>query len=509
MGVQMRIPGRLARALSCSLLGLAWGASPLLGAGQPDSTRDSVVKIFSTVRAPDLSRPWAKDPPEEVTGTGFVVDGNRILTNAHVIEHASQVFVQPPKSSERLRARVVASGPGIDLAVLELVRANDADDFFAKHPALPLAEELPAIGTTVQAIGYPMGGEQISITEGVISRVEYTGYYYDTPGLRIQVDAALNPGNSGGPTVAAGEVVGVVFSGIDQAENIGYVIPAEEVRSFLDDVADGTYDGLPRVRVPLQTLENESLRARLGLSRSQTGLLFVEDDERWSHLPLEKWDVLDAIGAYDIDNAGLITLAGDLRLNWAYMVPKLASEDGVAVTVIRDGEQIELRLPVTRHPPRVLQYLADGYPEYFVLGPVVFTPAYSEHFFQFYPAYLASVESPVALRSSDRPRFEGEELVVVPSSLLPHPISKGYEVSFLPTLDRVNGEKIRNLEHLVETVGASDDAYLVFEFHDNNQETLVFDRAELLGVVEEVLDDNGIRRQMSPDLEEIWEGNGA
>lgn len=487
------------------VLVLGWlAAFPAAGQDEPAAdVRQSVVKIYATYRGPDFEAPWSKLPPEEYTGTGFVISGNRILTNAHVVEQSSQIFVQPPQSADRLRADLVAIARGIDLAVLEIRRDSERESFHEAHPELRLKSELPRIGGTVQAYGYPLGGEQLSITEGVVSRIEYADYYFDTYGLRIQVDAALNPGNSGGPVVMDGEVIGVTFSGIDQAENIGYVIPAEEVRVFLDDIADGSYDGRVKLFAEgFQTAENEAVRAWLGLSGDQTGLIYTGDDE---DLPLKRWDLIDSIGGVDIDNAGLVTIGDGVRVSWAYLIPQTAADGSIKMTVVRKGEPVELTLPVATTRDDLMSYLGNDYPEYFVLGPMVFSPVARDHLFEFYAAYLAMLRSPIALRAEEEKAFEGEELVVVASDFLPHPITKGYAVAYRPTVKSVNGEKVKNLAHMLEIIKASGDEFLVFEFYEKGQETLVFDREEMLEVTEEILEDNSIRRQGSDRFMEVWE----
>lgn len=467
--------------------------------------RDSVAKIFATFRAPDFRRPWTKQAPQEVSGTGFVIAGDRILTNAHVVEQSSRIYVQPPGSADKLRAEVVGISQQMDLAVIQISRESEREEFHASHPALDLETELPSIGTTVQAIGYPMGGEQVSITEGVVSRIEYAEYNMETEGLRIQVDAALNHGNSGGPVILDGKVAGVVFSGIEFAENIGYVIPAEEVRLFLDDIEDGSYDGEPRMkRAYFQTCENPALRDFLGLSREQTGLVYTrvpEDTEQ----PLELWDVLDKIGDHDIDNAGLVTLDDGLRLQWRYFIRSLADNGKVPVTIIRAGETIETEIAVTNEHDEVIPFIGDGYPEYFIAGPMIFTPVRREHFFNIPVGYGIVDGSPVGLRLSDDKEFEGEELVILASSLLPHPITKGYEVALNPTLKSINGIDVRSVAHLVEIIRDNDEDSLIFEFYDRSQETLIFDAQELDESTEEILEDNSIRNRGSDRFMEIWD----
>tara|TARA_R110000782_G_scaffold131928_7_gene223844 strand:- start:24698 stop:26173 length:1476 start_codon:yes stop_codon:yes gene_type:complete len=474
----------------------AWGQAA------PD-VRQSVVKIHATYRGPDFEAPWTRMPPEEFTGSGFVIDGELILTNAHVVEYASQIFVQPPQSADRLRAELVAIARGIDLAVVRLRRDSDRADFHAAHPPLTLRETLPDIGGTVQAYGYPMGGEQLSITEGVVSRIEYADYYLSTFGLRVQVDAALNPGNSGGPVVMDGQVIGVTFSGIDQAQNIGYLIPSEEVRAFLDDIADGSYEGRPRLFAEgFQTAENEAVRDWLGLGDDQTGLICTGENE---DIPLERWDLVSRIGDSNIDNAGLITVGDGVRVNWAYNIPRLASDGSVPVTVIRKGQPVELSLPVATSRAELLAPLRNEYPEYFVLGPMVFSPVSQDHLGEYYLGYLAAVGSPIALRADEEQAFPGEELVVLASGFLPHPITKGYAVSYRPTVKSINGEAIKSLSHMLEVIKGLEDRYLVIEFHDEAQEVLVFDRTELIESTEEILEDNSIRRQGSDRFMQIWE----
>ena len=476
--------------------------APPEAAGSTD-VRRSVVKIFATYRAPDFEAPWRRTQPEEFTGSGFVIDNELILTNAHVVELSSQIFVQPPQSADRLRAELVAIARGIDLALIRLTRESDRETFHAAHPPLDLEDRLPRIGGTVQAYGYPMGGEQLSITEGIVSRIEYADYYYNTFGLRVQVDAALNPGNSGGPVVMDGRVIGVTFSGINQAQNIGYLIPAEEVRAFLDDVADGAYDGRERLFAErFQTAENDAVRDWLGLDAEQTGLIYTGSEE---DLPLERWDLIAHIGEHDIDNAGLVTIDDGVRVSWAYKIPQLARDGAVPVTVIRSGERVDLELPVSKRRDSLLSYLGNDYPEYFVLGPMVFSPATLDHLSNYHAGFLAALGSPMALRADEEKAFEGEELVVVASGFLPHPMTKGYEIAYRPTVKSVNAQPVRSLTHMLELIRDAEEDYLVFEFHDKNQEVLVFDRLELLETTEEILEDNSIRRQGSDRFMEVWD----
>ena len=133
---------------------------------------NAVVKVFSTIRHPDIMRPWQKAPPVEAGGSGVVLEGKRILTNAHVVSYASQVQVQANQSGDKVPATVVAFAPGIDLAVLKL----DDESFFTARPPLPRATLVPQIKDAVLAYGFPTGGTSLSITHGIVSRIEFVQY---------------------------------------------------------------------------------------------------------------------------------------------------------------------------------------------------------------------------------------------------------------------------------------------------------------------------------------------
>ena len=234
---------------------------------QESKIRESVVKISATMRYPDLIHPWTKHSPQEASATGVVIDGKRILTNAHVVLYASQLFVESYQSSDKLPARVEAVGPGIDLAVIRL----EDESFFDKRLPVVRTEALPEVRDSVLVYGYPQGGSTLSVTKGIVSRIEYSIYGEATAGLRVQVDAAINPGNSGGPAFVDGKMIGLIFSKLGQSDNIGYIIPSEEIDVFLKDVADGSYDGKPSLHEALQTLENNALRAFLEAGQEDPG----------------------------------------------------------------------------------------------------------------------------------------------------------------------------------------------------------------------------------------------
>jgi S1-C subfamily serine protease len=472
-------------------------ASPLAAAD--GDLRDSVVKILVTQRAPDPVRPWQKQAPQDASGTGVVIDGKRIITNAHVVRYSTQVRVQPNQSSDKLPAKVKAIAIGIDLALLEL----EDTTFFDSHPPAPFAEALPKVGSKVATYGFPIGGEALSMTEGSISRIEYAGYNDGVGGLRIQIDAAINPGNSGGPAGVDGKVVGLCFSGIRGADNIGYVIPVEELKTFLDDVADGTYDGKPHFRAQLQTLENDALRAKLGVDKAVTGLMCTRAPAGEAGKLLQAWDILTKVGPHAIDNDGMVGGEDGLRLSWHYFVPKLAKDGKVPVTIRRGDKTMEVELPVTAKTDDVMQPLENRYPSYFIYGPLVFSPVYADYAGAILQRVLGE-SSPIATRLGEPRKFPDEELVMVTSHTFPHRIAKGYDVNLFSVVGKVNGTAIKSLAHLVEVLRDLKDEYVVIEWADQGTETIVFKREEVMKATDEILDDNGVRAQCSPDLEKVW-----
>lgn len=468
--------------------------------------RDAVVKISATMRMPDPLRPWTKQSPREASGTGVVIEGKRILTNAHVVSYASQLFVETSDSSDKLVATVEAVSPGIDLAVLKL----EDESFFDKRTPLPHTHQLPSVKDSVLTYGYPQGGSSLSVTKGIVSRIEFVAYGDHTAGLRVQVDAAINPGNSGGPAIIDGKVVGLIFSKLGSADNIGYIIPSEEIDLFLEDVKDGVYDGKPAMYDQLQTLENDALRGFLKLDRKSSGMVVHVPDSDDPAYPLKEWDLITRVGDYDVDNTGMVKVNGDLRVRFQYLIQKLARDGKVPMTVIRKGETIKVDLPVSARHDMLVESLKGRYPSYFVYGPLAFSSVTNEFLSgfdrignQFY-AMFSLIGSPLATRRGDRPRFDGEELVIVVAPMFPHKIGRGYSNPIAKVIKEVNGVPVKNLKHLVELLRDTREKFTTISFDDRSSETIVFNHQEALAATDDVLNDNGIRQRASDDLSLVW-----
>jgi S1-C subfamily serine protease len=472
---------------------------------------NSVVKVFATMRYPDPFKPWTKQAPSEVTASGVVIEGKRILTNAHVVLYASQVQIQANAAGDKVPATVLAVAPGIDLAVLQL----DDASFFETHPPLARAGTLPRIKEAVLAYGFPTGGNSLSITKGIVSRIEFVAYNYPVSGLRIQVDAAINPGNSGGPAIAGDKMIGLAFSKMGgDTQNIGYIIPDEEVDLFLKDIADGHYDGKPAIYDELQTLENPALREYLRLDKTVQGMVVHRPDKSDAPFPLKEWDVLTRIGDVPIDNQGMIKLDKDLRVSFAYMVQRLANNGAVPMTVVRAGKPMQIQLAVSAQHPTLVTDLKGGYPSYFIYGPLVFSTATWQLVSSFENnagllRILGAVKSPLITRALDPPNAETEEFVVISSPFFPHRLANGYSNPAGSVVYSINGAHVRSLKHLVAILRDLKDAFVTIEFDQKGNEALVFSRAAMLAATDEILTDNGVRAQGSPNMMEVWQGNAA
>jgi S1-C subfamily serine protease len=465
----------------------------------------AVVKIFATTRRPDLSRPWARQAPAEVTGSGVVIEGHRILTNAHVVAYAGQLQVQADREGDKYGAKVAAFAPGIDLAVLTL----DDDTFFQRHTPLERSATLPQIKDAVLAYGFPVGGTSLSITKGIVSRIEFAPYNLNTAGLRMQIDAAINPGNSGGPATAGDRMIGLAFSSLGGTQNIGYIIPNEEIELFLGDIADGHYDGKPLLQDDLQTLENPALRGFLKLDPSAHGVVVHRPSRHDAAYPLFEWDVITAIAGVTVDDEGMILANGNLRLGLRYQIQHSARDGRIGVSVLRGGKQQSVEVPLQVERPALLKPLDGTYPSYFIYGPLVFSRATLDLVagMRGQTPTMALASWPLLAQMLDEPTPEREELVVIPAPLFPHAISKGYGSVVNSVVSSINGVPVRSMRHLVTLLRDLKDDFVVIAVDGKREgEGLVFRRSEMLAATEEILSDNGVREQGSPDMMAVWQG---
>jgi S1-C subfamily serine protease len=238
----------------CSLL--LSSLSPAATEAQEDMKK-AMVKIYTVVKEPNFNTPWNMYGIESVTGSGCVIEGNRIITNAHLVSDHTFIQVRLYGHPDKHTARVVDVAHEVDLALLTV----DNPDFFDNTPFVPLAD-LPEIQQEVMVMGFPIGGDTLSMTAGIVSRIEHQRYVHSGMDfLAIQLDAAINSGNSGGPVLTQHGLVGVVMQTLKDSENIGYVVPVSLVRHFLEDLQDGRYDGFPEdgiknVRTSIYVYEN-------------------------------------------------------------------------------------------------------------------------------------------------------------------------------------------------------------------------------------------------------------
>lgn len=224
-------------------------------------------------------------------------------------------------SDTKFIARVLAIGNECDLALLTV------DDPSFWHGLAPIAlAPLPELQDSVIVVGYPIGGETMSISSGVVSRIEVTQYSHGSMQLLgIQIDAAINPGNSGGPAFNDdGNCVGVAFQSLsgEDAENIGYIIPTPVISHFLKDFdTNGRYTGFPEVGCEWQNLENPHLRRQLRLPAEAKGILVKRvKPTSCTASHLVKGDVILKFDGVEIANDGTVPFRTCERISFTYLV---------------------------------------------------------------------------------------------------------------------------------------------------------------------------------------------
>src|SRR5688572_25400942 len=340
-----------------------------LGAAAPEK---SVIQITTSSQQPVWDAPWRFDPVRRGSGSGFVIKGKKIMTNAHVVSWARQIMVRRYQDPRPYVARVQFIAHDCDLALLEV-----ADErFFEGLEPIELGT-LPAVRSTVVTYGYPVGGEQISYTRGVVSRIELQSYVHvgNRSYLAVQTDAAINPGNSGGPVIQDDRVVGVAFQGVPGLENTGFFIPPPLIEHFLKDIGDGNYDGFPQAGIRLVTLQNPAYRRFLKLADDDQGAR-IDHIYQFSATEkvLKRDDILLQVGPYQVGSDGSVVYEGN-RVFVAAAFSDVQHGDSIPLKIWRDGKAEDVSLPLyVNRKDRAEGNQYDTLPRYLVYGGLVFTP---------------------------------------------------------------------------------------------------------------------------------------
>ena len=448
-------------------------------AAAADEIEQSVVRIINHSQRGEWFTPWSSTSTRKASGSGFVIEGGKVMTNAHVVSDTRMLLLYLHGDPTPHEARVYAVGHDCDLALIEPVEEGLLDDL----PSLSFSGGLPELRSTVETIGYPAGGQRLSITTGVVSRIEVSAYSHSAVDghLTVQTDAAINPGNSGGPVIQDGGVVGVAFQGIAGLDNVGFFIPAEVVQHFLDDSADGLVDGFPETGVITTNMENPAARARAGMGSDDSGVRveFIHPQSS-AEGHLEIGDVIVEVEGHDVANDTTVAI-GDLRLNVGLLFDRLQKGESASLVVLRDGQRLDVSVPMNGYvPQRKLGHIYDELPRYYIYAGLVFVELSREVLKTFGSEWYSKASTRLLYeflfrQLEDPPEQRGGRVVLL--RRMDHAVNADMAWFRNRIVETVNGQEVHDLEELIVQIESAEGPYQVFEF-DHYGCFGVLDRAE-------------------------------
>ncbi|KAL1814685.1 hypothetical protein ACET3Z_017259 [Daucus carota] len=461
---------------------------------------EAVVKVFCVHTDPNFSLPWQRKRQYSSSSSGFVIGGRRVLTNAHSVEHHTQVKLKKRGSDTKYVATVLAIGTECDIALLTV-----ADDEFWEGVSPVEFGDLPTLQDAVTVVGYPIGGDTISVTSGVVSRIEILSYaHVSTELLGLQIDAAINSGNSGGPAFNdRGACVGIAFQSLkhEDAENIGYVIPTPVIRHFIQDYEkNGGYTGFPILGIEWQKMENPDLRMSVGMKSSQKGVRIRRIDPTAPEFQvLKPSDIILSFDGVDIANDGTVPFRHGERIGFSYLVSQKYTGESAAVKVLRKSETHKFDIKLESHRKLIPAHNKGRPPSYYIIAGFVFTTVSVPYLRSEYGKDY-DLEAPVKLLDKllhEMPQFPDEQIVVI-SQVLVADINIGYEDIVNTQVLAFNGQPVKNLKSLASMVENCNDEFLKFDLE--YQQIVVLQTKSAKAATLDILTTHCIPSAMSDDL---------
>ena len=461
-------------------------------AEQGNDPINAVVKLEVTTAKSDILCPWA-NRTDGGTGSGVVIGNGRILTCAHCVADAIYIRIRKQNEDALYHATVLFTDNDADLALVSV----DDPKFMSDITPMEIGET-PHVQDDVLAVGYPIGGEDISFTRGIVSRIEDIRYSHGwTVLLGIQVDAAINPGNSGGPVldIKSGKIAGIAFQGKDEekSEALGYIIPPDIIRHFLSDIQDGKVDGFSDIPFEWDQMESPAKRHYYKMDSGQTGVIVDNVDTALGSDSIHTDDIILEMDGYKVSNNGRIRLRGGVARSLFYPIYTRQIGEKIPVKVFRDGVIVNTFVVAAKKNYRVRRWMYNARPDYFVYGGFVFTTISYD--------YLVRSKAHFHDDITKNKEFPDDEPVVISFCFADTGI-EGYLGMDKSLVRSVNGVKVRNLRHLTELIDQCHNGFVRFNL-DRDEEwdvKLVVDAKEMREATTRVMKRNLIPADRSEDL---------
>jgi S1-C subfamily serine protease len=424
-----------------------------------------------------------------------------------VVSFSDTLQVRKDGDFEKHEVRLLFVNHEVDIALFTVV----ADDFWAGAVELPLGST-PRLQQRVDVVGFPMGGNGISITTGIVSRLDWGSYAHGgCENLLVTVDAAINGGNSGGPAISNGKVVGVAFQSLLDADNIGFIVPCEVLCTVLRDFDEAVAAsppgsgpcepliprGFARFDPNTQCCENKEIRRAAGLPDGTSGVL-IREVPLLSNLNgvLLKGDVIVALDGEPVSNDGRIKHGTGSPMDFRVKVTLKLVGEPLMLSVMRGGERFDIAA-LAELAPQIVPKRWFGPAAYVVFAGMVFVPMHSQKgadgLLEFpYNSWTAGLH-----KHAGRKHVNAKQQVCSLAAILPHTLMLGYDFSFFQhePLLKVDGVDVLCLADILRATTQARGPWITFEFGDSKQVVLLLEDARV--ATTELMSKHGIAQAAS------------
>ena len=426
---------------------------------QANSAIDTqVVRILATKKEAYYHKPWKSPNFETVAASGFFFKDKKdfpgmkglILTNAHAVAMAQSIKISNGREKRRYEVTLLGICNSADFAVLQMEPQELAAYEARNGKIVPLqlgdSDEL-RVGDKVLGWGYPLGGERISKSEeGEISRIEVNRYTYSQEyWLMVQASLQQNRGNSGGPVLQDGKVVGIAFQGVSASDRINYFIPINLVKHLMGLLQNEEL--IPRWQYEAQPMFPR-LKDYYQLEASQGGVLlnYVIPDGGPHKFGLRSNDILFEIDGHEIDNFGDIFFEPlGQKIYFEEILNRKKVGDPLKVKVIREGKVLEIKGKVTKGLPKLVSKIFTR-ANYFVTGGIGFV----ELTYNCIKNLGRSGRSYEEKYLEEFPQKPYQKVVII-SEIFPE-YGLVETSAYLRRVEKINDVEVLNIEHLYDTI---------------------------------------------------------